>query len=136
VITAVDTSILIDVLAPDPRYGRPSLNALRRCVVEGRLVACEVVWAEVAGYYSSLQHLTAAMADMLVEFSPLLAEAAVTAGMAWKDYRSRGGPRVRVLPDFLIGAHALHQADRLLTRDPLFHRAYLPELVILDPAVA
>lgn len=43
---------------------------------------------------------------------------------------------MRVLPDFLIGAHALHQADRLLTRDPRFHRSYLPGLVILDPSAA
>jgi len=70
-----------------------------------------------------------------VSFSPLAVEAAAAAGIAWKEYRSRGGPRVRVLPDFLIGAHALHQADRLLTRDPRFHRSYLPELVILDPSV-
>lgn len=132
-ITAVDTSVLIDVLAPDPEYGRASLAALRRCLREGRLLACEIVWAELSGFYDSFERLQEAMSGMSVEYSPLLAEAAVTAGLAWSEYRARGGPRVRVLPDFLIGGHALQQADRLLTRDARFHRIYLPRLKILDP---
>ncbi len=132
-ITAVDTSVLIDVLAPDPEHGRSSLAALRRCQGEGRLVACEVVWAELAGFYESFERLRDAMSGMFVEFGPLSAEAAGLAGLAWSEYRARGGPRVRVLPDFLIGGHALQQADRLLTRDARFHRIYLPRLPILDP---
>lgn len=43
------------------------------------------------------------------------------------------GPRSRVVADFLVGAHASVQADRLLTRDRGFHRAYFGELTILDP---
>jgi predicted nucleic acid-binding protein len=39
-----------------------------------------------------------------------------------------------MIADFLIGAHALHQANRLLTRDRGFYRDYFDGLEILDPS--
>jgi len=61
-------------------------------------------------------------------------DAARTAGVAWADYRRRGGSRKRVIADFLIGAHALAYADRLLTRDRGFYRSYFSGLEIFDPS--
>ncbi|MBX6422909.1 PIN domain-containing protein [Thermosulfurimonas sp. F29] len=54
-ITAVDTNILIDILEPDPLYGPASKEALKKCLREGKIVACEVVWAEVAVVYVEAQ---------------------------------------------------------------------------------
>ena len=45
-ITAVDTSVLLDVFGASPLFGQGSAQALRRCLNEGALVACEAVWAE------------------------------------------------------------------------------------------
>ena len=52
-ITAVDTNVLIDILEPDPVKGRTSLSLLRRAMHQGAVVACEVVWAEVATAYGA-----------------------------------------------------------------------------------
>jgi predicted nucleic acid-binding protein len=56
------------------------------------------------------------------------------AGRYFAAYLHRGGKRIRVVPDFLIGAHAQTHADRLLARDRGYWRDYFKGLKVLDPA--
>lgn len=133
-ITAIDTSVLLDVFTADPTFGARSKSALRRCIREGRTVACEVVFAEVACAFATGAEARRAMQDLGVDFEPLGLEAAVLAGEAFRTYRARGGSRERVIADFLIGAHAQERSHRLLTRDRGFHRRYFAALTVLDPA--
>jgi len=49
-------------------------------------------------------------------------------------YLSRSGRAKRVLPDFLIGAHALEHTQRLLARDRGYYRDYFKGLEVIDPA--
>jgi predicted nucleic acid-binding protein len=51
VITAVDTSVLLDVFFAYPTHGAASAEALRTCLRKGTLRACPVVWAEVAAAF-------------------------------------------------------------------------------------
>ena len=132
-ITAVDTSVLLDIFGADPTFGRRSREALRQCIAEGSVVASAIVWAEVAAYFPSGSAAGDAMTRLGVAFGPLDRDAALRAGAAWKLYRARGGTRARVVADFLIGAHALTSADRLLSRDRGFYRSYFRGLVLLDP---
>ena len=133
-ITAIDTNVLLDVFGADPTFGPRSRDVLQRCIDEGRLIACEVVWAEIGACFPSSDEADAALEKLGIHFAPTDPASALAAGSAWRVYRRRGGPRTRVLPDFLIGAHALAQADRLLTRDAKFHRSYFPSLQLLDPS--
>lgn len=132
--TAVDSSVLLDVLGADPLFGEKSREALRQAYDAGALVACEVVWAEVRAHFASDGDFRGAMELLGVRFEAVSAEAAVTAGRLWREHRNAvRGRRPRIVADFLIGAHALFQADMLLTRDRGFYRAYFSRLKLLDP---
>lgn len=133
-ITAVDTSVLLDVFADDPRFMRDSRDALRSALKSGGVVACEVVWAETAAFFPSPEAAVDAMQTVGIGFDPLTRESALAAAAAWARYRAKGGRRARVSADFLIGAHAATQADRLLTRDRGFYRSYFRHLGVFDPS--
>jgi predicted nucleic acid-binding protein len=134
-ITAVDTNVLLDVFTNDPTFGTRSLAILRACLGEGPLIACEVVWAELVAAFETPAAADRALGAIPVAFEPLGRVAATRAGTAWREYRRAGGPRERVIADFLVGAHAVEHADRLLTRDRGFHRLAFAGLAIVDPAI-
>lgn len=135
-ITAVDTNVLIDVLRPDPVFGPTSAAALRDAIQRGGLIACEVVWAEVGPRFATPAAAHDALARLRVGFSALEETEALDAGRVWAEYRRRGGTRQRMVADFLVGTHALGKADRLLTRDRGFFRAYFADLEVIDPTAA
>lgn len=132
-ITAVDTNVLLDVLGADPTYGPNSRDALQRCLDEGSLILSEVVWAETAAAFDGADEMDRALSLLGADISATSREAATAAGVAWLTYRRAGGPRSRVIADFLVGAHAGVQADRLLTRDRGFYRRYFTDVTVLDP---
>lgn len=135
-ITAVDTNILIDILEPDPVYGPASLNSLKHCMNEGAVVACEVVWAEIATLYSNNPgKVIQALKGAGIEYSAMDEESALRAASCWHIYRGKGGSRERIAADFLIGGHAMVQCDRLLTRDHGFFREYFKPLEVQSPGI-
>ena len=131
--TAVDSSVLLDVITDDPAFADGSEAMLRRAAREGVLTVCECVLAEVRPALSD-DDAEEFLADWQIEFVPSTRDSALLAGQMFGNYLRRR-PHVlgRVIPDFLIGAHALLTADRLLARDRGYLRDYFRKLKVLAP---
>lgn len=69
-----------------------------------------------------------------ISFDPFDEACARKAGELWAAYRAAGGKRERLIPDFLVGAHALVKRANLLSRDRGFFWAYSDGLTVVDPA--
>lgn len=134
-ITAIDTNILIDIFGSDPHFGIASADALRQCLKEGSVYVSEITWVETASLFPNEQAFIKNIQTLGIEFSSISQESALKASEAWRQYRKHGGKRTRVVADFLIGAHALIQCNRLLTRDRGFYRSYFRTLKLIDPSI-
>ncbi len=134
--SAVDSSVLLDVLLPDPDFGHASAAALCEAIDSGVVVACEIVWAEVRAVFSNDEQFDHAIEKLGVEFDAVNSQAAAMAGSLWRQYRvgARGSARSHLIPDFLVGAHALLQAEALLSRDRGFYRRYFSKMKLVDPS--
>ncbi len=133
-ITAVDTNVLLDVFLPAAAHHVQSREALSVAHDAGGIIICDIVYAELAPAFSSREALDEALRGIDVTLSPVDASIAWEGGRRWMRYRRAGGPRQRILADFLIGAHALATADRFLTRDQGFYATYFSDLDKPSPA--
>jgi predicted nucleic acid-binding protein len=131
-VTAVDTSVLLDVLLNDPQHAGPSIAALRQAANEGSLVIGETVLAEIVPTLAP-GDVPRFLADCNLTFAPSSELSALLTGEMFRTYLQRGGRRGRVVPDFLIAAHAQHHARRLLARDRGYYRDYFTHLQVWDP---
>ena len=128
----VDTNVFVDVIHQDPIWLDWSLRQLRSAK-PGQLAINMVVYAELAGHPAEPAHLDQ-FVDMLgMQMSELSRPAARLAGVAFRQYRQRGGTKTGVLPDFFVGAHAQAEGFQLLTRDAGRYRSYFPGIDLICP---
>jgi predicted nucleic acid-binding protein len=133
-ITAVDTNILLDILAPNEQFYEASADALQEAAGEGSLVISDIVYAELCIHFETQRECDAFLESNEIRVQALTREAHFLASRAWRTYRQQGGKRTRILADLLVGAHAQKQATGLLSRDRGFYRKLFPSLDLHDPA--
>jgi predicted nucleic acid-binding protein len=107
--------------------------ALEAALAQGSVCVCAVVVAELGRYFATAQDLQDFLADCQIDLDPLDMRSAMEAARIMREYARNQGPRLRVAPDFLIGAHASQQANALLTTDAGFFRQYYKDLKVLTP---
>jgi predicted nucleic acid-binding protein len=155
VITSVDTNVLLDLLT-DNEFSEASGEALASAADAGITIICEVVYAELSVGFSGQEEIDHFLKDCGIAVAHSTPAALFAAGNAWRQYlRSRSGAscsscgqnlsvtcsgcgaavnyRQHLISDFIVGAHAVLQADRLLTRDRGYFRRYFPHLQLVEP---
>ena len=130
--SAVDSSLLFDIVKGAPGAATAQ-TALEAALARGSLCVCAVVVAELGRYFDQEQDLRDFLAACQIDHDPLSMDTALEAARIMRGYARNKGPRERVAPDFLIGAHALTQADALLTTDAGFFRHYFEGLSVVSP---
>lgn len=131
--TLVDTNVLIDIAVRDPVWLKWSRSQLEKARRRGSVVINQVIFAEFSIRYETLEQVESVLPEDEFRRESLPFEAAFAAARAFAAYRRRGGARERVLPDFLIGAHAAIRGYPILTRDPAGYRAYFPDVDLISP---
>jgi predicted nucleic acid-binding protein len=129
----VDTNVWVDCIDTTSAWNAWAVDQLQVCSEQAPLHINLVVYTEllVPGTDAS------ALDDMLdvyeVQRSALPWTCAALTASAFRLYRSRGGQRLRPLPDFYIGAHAAVANLSVLTRDPAGYASYFPRLALRVP---
>jgi len=154
---AVDTNAFRDLLSQDPIWAFSADRTLWAALELGPLTICPVVRAELGPSFEGPGQLEDLLNDFRIETDQFSAETLWQASQAWRAY-TRGHRRQmrcpncgqqfsarcnaceteitwrqHVIADFLIGAHAMVQADALITRDEGYYRTYFPKLRLIVP---
>jgi predicted nucleic acid-binding protein len=132
-MTLVDTNVIVDILTFDPEWLDWSAGSLERCAASGPVLINEVVYAEMSVRATSEADLDQALSSLTIELTSTPKPALFVAGKAFNRYRSLGGQRSGILPDFFIGAHAHVLGYPILTRDVRRYRTYFPDVPLITP---
>jgi len=134
-ITALDSSVLILIQRRQPGW-EVWRDAITQAATEGSLVMSPVVFAECSIGFSSAGLALQQFESIQIRYDSISHGAAYLAGQTFLRYRSEGGHRQHLIPDFLIAAHASKQADRLAAIDRGYLRRYFPNLLLLAVGIA
>ena len=134
--TALDTNILSALWSNEPSAFDIS-DDLAAAKQSGALLISGVVYAELLAYPKATESFVNEFCEqtgITIDFK-LQDTAWVEAGRRFAKYAKRRRTTTtpvakRLLADFLVGAHALLQADRLMTLDPTRYKQDFPELLL------
>ena len=127
----VDSSTLIALLTDEATadWAQNTLDAARPV---GGVFINQIVFSEICALFES-EDAVNSLLDGVVDLVELNLPCAFPAGKASRLYKSRGGKKERMLPDFLIAAHAASLGWTLVTNNPGDVRHYFPNLKIVHP---
>lgn len=153
--TAVDTNVLLAILYED-NHTDASEAELRHAYQEGKVVITSIVYAELAadGHFDTGSNLNQFLEDFSIQVVEPSQEALFKAGEQFQRYTERRPnglqcpscgtkqsgtcdecgekltPRQHIAADFIIGGHAIVDADALVSFDSGFYETYFSSLSV------
>jgi predicted nucleic acid-binding protein len=103
----VDSIGILDVATGDPGWSAWSRRQLMHWLDRGPVVINAIIDDEIGYACERIESLDALLPAHLDDYTAIPRQAAVLAARAHAAYRERGDTRQMILPDVLIGAHAL-----------------------------
>ncbi|MHB1699187.1 MAG: type II toxin-antitoxin system VapC family toxin [Acidobacteriaceae bacterium] len=138
--TALDTNILSALWSREP-LASAIAKQLGEAKHQGALLLSAVVYAELLAYPNATEHFvndflaqTGVKVDFHFEDATWIESGRRFARYAKRRRQSARESPKRLLADFLVGSHALLQADRLMTLDPSRYKQDFPELRLYSAA--
>jgi predicted nucleic acid-binding protein len=130
----VDSNIFIDIFSPEDAASEKVRRSFETLSLDAQPCINPIIFAELSPGFADCQLLESILGGFNVRYVELSCADAFRAGQAFQRYRSMGGPRASLIPDFLIGAQAAVRGWPILTRDPKRFASYFPEVTLIDPA--
>lgn len=134
--TFVDTNVLIYLLDPNEQMHAWSVEKFNNRKAVGPIIVSDIVYCEFSVGMATKADVDTAMSQLAVERFSGNDEVLFRAGVAYRQYRENSGPKLNVLPDFLIGASAEVLGAPLLTANPKDFVKYFPSIEIISPDAA
>jgi predicted nucleic acid-binding protein len=132
--TALDTNILSALWSNEPEAANIAEH-LGKAKQDGAILVSGVVYAELLAYPKATEAFVnefCKQTGIVIDFQ--FPDAVwIEAGRRFAKYAKRrrkgeGESPKRLLADFLVGSHAMTQADRLMTLDPSRYKQDFPDL--------
>ena len=131
--TLVDTNIWIDCIDANSHWHEWAIEQLQKLSERSPLHVNLIVYTELLVPGPDIEALDALLDVYDTLRSPLPWSCALLTAAAFALYRSRGGSKLKPIPDFYIGAHAAVANLSVLTRDPSPYKSYFPRLIVVAP---
>ena len=132
--TLLDTSALIYLTRDDSEHHEWCKGAFTDRKTEGPIIVIDIVYSEFSAAMESREKVDAVIAALGLERVRPSDQALFNAGKLFRRYREENrGPKLNVLPDFLIAAVAVDIGAPLLTGNTKDFRRLYDEIELICP---
>lgn len=132
--TFLDSCVVIALLSESEGLHAWSVAEVEKCKANGPAVICDIVYCEVSLAMETREELDEAITEWGIERITSPDDALFRAGRAFRKYREENkGPKLGVLPDFLIGATAEVHSAPLITDNIKDFAGYFPKVSLISP---
>jgi predicted nucleic acid-binding protein len=132
--TFLDTNVVIALLNEKDPYHNWSVEELNKRKGDGPAIVSDIVYCEISIAMKDIAELDEAIVRLGLERLRCNDAALFRAGRAFKHYREiNKGPKLGLLPDFLIGAVAEVSGAPLMTTNSKDFVGYFPKMGVISP---